>query len=246
MSTYNPCRERGSGLRCSRRWRWSRSPVAAAAAAASSSSAPRKQLSHRPPARRPASTELEQRDLGQHLVVRPQAGRQGHRHADQHRHDRHQAAGHRLQRRPEHDSGVLHLRQRQRRRQRPSAQALRPVGPDPAGADRGGRQAAHPDRSRRRDCRRVRPARMHDRPGLLEGPGHLRDGGGHRPRMLVDAEQRGGQHGAALQLRRSGAVRDSSSTPRRSCSCNPTCPVPGTSPPARRRWPRRPTCRSPS
>ena len=32
----------------------------------------------------------------------------------------------------------------------------------------------------------------------------------------------------------------------RSCSCSPTCRAPATSPPARPRWPRRRTCRSPS
>ena len=35
---------------------------------------------------------------------------------------------------------------------------------------------------------------------LLEAAGHLRDGRRDRPRVLVDPEQRRGQHGTALQL----------------------------------------------
>ncbi len=72
-------------------------------------------------------------------------------------------------------------------------------------------------------------------------------GAGHRARVLVDAEQRRGQHGPALQLRRSGPVRDSASTRRRSCSSSPTCPGTGyiaAGPAALAKAAR--TCRSPS
>ena len=130
--------------------------------------------------------ELERR-IDRHVVVRAEGRASGHRDADQYRHDRHQAAGHGLQRRPEHDQRVLRVRERQRRRQRPSGQAVRRVRPDAAGADRGGGQEADPDRPRGRDRRRVRPARVHDRPGVLEAAGHLRDGRGHRAGVLVDA-----------------------------------------------------------
>ena len=127
--------------------------------------------------------------------------------ADQHRHDRHPSAGHGLHRRPEHDQRLLPVRQRQRWRQRPPAQAVRPARPDAARAGGSSRQEADPGRPRRRHQRRLRPAGVHDQPGLLEAAGHLRDGCRDRAGVLVDPEQRRGQHGSALQLRRRCRVR---------------------------------------
>ena len=74
--------------------------------------------------------------------------------------------------------------------------------------------------------------------------GIIGDGRGHRPGVLVDSEQRRGQHGPAVQLRRSGPVRTDRSIRRRSCSSSRTSPAPATSPPARPRSPRPRTCRS--
>ena len=54
------------------------------------------------------------------VEVRPRQRPEGDGHADQARRDRHQAAGDRLHRHPEHGEGVLRLRQRQRRHQRPA------------------------------------------------------------------------------------------------------------------------------
>ena len=99
-------------------------------------------------------------------------------------------------------------------------------------------QAADPDRPRGRDRRRVRPARVHDRPELLEAARHLRDG---RRASLPSA-------GRPRTAPRSTWVRataptepcstGSPSTRRRSCSSSPTSRAPATSPPARRRWPK--------
>ena len=61
---------------------------------------------------------------------------------------------------------------------------------------------------RRRHRRRHQPHRVRRQPQLLRVEGLLRHQRGHRARVLVDAEQRGREHGPALQLRRRRAGRD--------------------------------------
>ena len=68
---------------------------------------------------------------------------------------------------------------------------------------------------------------------------------GIAPECWSTPEQRRGQHGTALQLRRGRAVRARTRRrPRRSCSSSPTSRAPATSPPVRRRSRRPRACRS--
>ncbi len=127
--------------------------------------------------------------------------------ADQGRRDRHQAAGHGLHRRRHDGAGVLHLRQRERRHQRPPDLVQGLHRADQPVPDRGLRAQADPDRQGGRHRRRLQPHRVRRRPQVLGVARHLRARRRHRARVLGHLQQRRPEHGPALQLGRRPAGR---------------------------------------
>ena len=181
--------------------------IAIAAAGCSSSSSSSTTGSTSTPAQHIDRVEHAEHRRGRHVAVRHQARRGGDRHPDRARRHRHQPAGHVVHRHPEHGQGLLRLRQRQWRHQRPPDQALHRDRADQPGPDRGRRQAAGADRSRGRHHRQHLHHRVLGRQQLLAEARLLHHRLRDRARVLFDPEQRRRQHGAAVQLGRGGAVR---------------------------------------
>ena len=141
-------------------------------------------------------------------------------------------------------AGVLQLRQRQRRHQRPPdlVQVLHRA--DQPGPDRGLRPQADPDRQGGRDRRRLLHHRVRRGPQVLGVARHHGDRCRHRSGVLRHARTAPPRTWARATAPTAPCRPSCGRGRRRSPSTSPTCRAPGTSPPAPRPWPRASTCPS--
>ena len=131
---------------------------------------------------RPARTKASKCGLGN--------GQEGHRRADQARRDRDQAARHGLHRDPEHGRGVLQVRQRQRRHQRPAGRStsIETEQTDPASGRRAGQEAGRDREGRSASSATRASSSAPSTTSTTSSKGYYVIGSGIAPECYVDAE----------------------------------------------------------